>query len=136
MFGTVALGLGALAAGIILLFDKPYIRTLYEVNEREYRVSSTLFDGLSNVVTVITLRLQERMEGTLMEKFRAVFPPFRKNTLINEWKWFVTDMLVGIIYIVVIIGYVWQHWVPGETLLLGWIGYPGRVCGKIHQRIS
>jgi ABC-type multidrug transport system fused ATPase/permease subunit len=100
-------------------------------------VSSALFDGLSNVITVITLRLQDRMESTLMEKFRAVFPPFRKNTLINEWKWFVTDMLVGIIYVVVIIGYVWQHYVPGETLLLGGlvtlVGYVERFTSVFHN---
>jgi ABC-type multidrug transport system fused ATPase/permease subunit len=137
LFGTVALGLGALAVVIILVFDKPYIRTLDEVNEREHRVSSALFDGLSNVITVITLRLQDRMESTLMEKFRAVFPPFRKNTLINEWKWFVTDMLVGVIYVVVIIGYVWQHYVPGETLLLGGlvtlVGYVERFTSVFHN---
>jgi ABC-type multidrug transport system fused ATPase/permease subunit len=137
LFGTVALGLGALAVGIILVFDKPYIRTLDEVNEREHKVSSALFDGLSNVITVITLRLQSRMEGTLMEKFRAIFPAFRKNTLINEWKWFVTDMLVGVIYVVVIIGYVWQHWVPGEALLLGGlvtlVGYVERFTSVFHN---
>jgi ABC-type multidrug transport system fused ATPase/permease subunit len=137
LFGTFALGLGALAVAIILVFDKPFIRTLDEVNEKEHVVSSTLFDGLSNVITVITLRLQARMEGTLLEKFGHIFPPFRKNTLVNEWKWFVTDMLVGLIYVVVIIGYVWQHWTPGETFLLGGlvtlVGYVERFTSVFHN---
>ena len=117
LFGTIALGLGVVVVFIILVFDKPYIRTLDEVNEKEHVVSSTLFDGLSNVITVITLRLQKRMEGTLLERIMHIFPPFQKNTLINEWKWFVTDMMVGLIYVVVIVGYVWQHWEPGEVFL-------------------
>ncbi|MCU0381446.1 MAG: ABC transporter ATP-binding protein/permease [Chitinophagaceae bacterium] len=137
LFGTIALGLGAVAVAIILIFDKPFIRTLDEVNEKEHVVSSTLFDGLSNVITVITLRLQARMEDTLLEKVRQIFPPFRKNTLVNEWKWFVTDMLVGLIYVVVIIGYVWQHWTPGETFLLGGlvtlVGYVERFTSVFHN---
>lgn len=137
VFGTIALGLGAIVVLIILVFDKPYIKTLDEVNEKEHVVSSTLFDGLSNVITVITLRLQNRMEGTLLHRVMQIFPPFKKNTSINEWKWFVTDMMVGLIYVVVIVGYVWQHWVPGEVFLLGGLvtlaGYVERFTSVFHN---
>jgi len=137
LFGTIALCIGAFTVLIILVFDRPYIRTLDEVNEREHVISSNLFDGLSNVITVITLRLQSRMEGTLLEKIRLMYPPFKKNTLINEWKWFVTDMLVGLIYVVVVVGYVWQHWTPGEVFLLGGlvtlVGYVERFTSVFHN---
>lgn len=66
-----------------------------------------------------------------------IYPAFRKNTLINEWKWFVTDMMVGLIYVVVIVGYVWQHWVPGEVFLLGGLvtlaGYVERFTSVFHN---
>ena len=137
LFGTIALGLGVVVVFIILVFDKPFIKTLDEVNEKEHVVSSTLFDGLSNVITVITLRLQKRMEGTLLERIMHIYPPFKKNTLINEWKWFVTDMMVGLIYVVVIVGYVWQHWLPGEVFLLGGLvtlaGYVERFTSVFHN---
>jgi ABC-type multidrug transport system fused ATPase/permease subunit len=137
LFGTIALGLGVLTVIVILIFDRPFIRTLDEVNEKEHVVSSTLFDGLSNVITVITLRLQKRMEGTLLERIMRIYPPFRKNTLINEWKWFVTDMMVGITYVVVIIGYVWQHRIPGEAFLFGGLvtlaGYVERFTSVFHN---
>jgi ABC-type bacteriocin/lantibiotic exporter with double-glycine peptidase domain len=129
--------MGVIVVMIILVFDKPYIKTLDEVNEKEHVVSSTLFDGLSNVITVITLRLQNRMEGTLLHRVMQIFPPFKKNTSINEWKWFVTDMLVGLIYVVVIVGYVWQHWEPGEVFLLGGLvtlaGYVERFTSVFHN---
>jgi ABC-type multidrug transport system fused ATPase/permease subunit len=137
VFGTIALGLGVFVVLIILVFDKPYIKTLDEVNEKEHVVSSTLFDSLSNVITVITLRLQKRIEGTLFQRVMQIYPPFKKNTLINEWKWFVTDMMVGLIYVVVILGYVWQHWVPGEVFLLGGLvtlaGYVERFTSVFHN---
>lgn len=137
LFGVVAVGLGVLVIWTILKFDKPFIRTLEEVNEKDHVVSSTLFDSLSNVVTVITLRLQQRMQDTLAARVLAVLPPFKKNVLINEWKWFVTDMLVALIYVVILVGYVWQHWVPGETFLLGGLvmlmGYVERFTSVFHN---
>ncbi|MDX2045711.1 MAG: ABC transporter ATP-binding protein [Chitinophagaceae bacterium] len=137
VFGGVAVLMGVLVVWIIMRFDKPYIKTLDEVNEREHVVSSTLFDSLSNVITVITLRLQKRMENTLLQRFMHIFPPFRKNTLINEWKWFVTDMMVGLIYATILVGYVWQNWQPGQVFLLGGlvtvIGYVERFTSVFHN---
>jgi len=137
LFGSIAVAMGVVVVIIILVFDKSYIKTLDEVNEKEHVVSSTLFDGLSNVITVITLRLQKRMEGTLMQRVMHIYSSFRKNTLVNEWKWFVTDMMVALIYVVVIVGYVWQHWVPGEVFLLGGLvtlaGYLERFTSVFHN---
>jgi ATP-binding cassette, subfamily B, bacterial len=82
-------------------------------------VTSNLFDSLSNIVTVITLRLEKSMEAGLMGKVMAVFVPFKRNIVINETKWFVAQMLVGVIYAVIVFGYVYQNWVPGEVFLIG-----------------
>lgn len=137
LFGGVAILLGLLVVFTIFQFDKPYIKTLEQVNEAEHKVSATVFDSLSNVVTVITLRLQGRLQKTLLGRIMLVWPPFKKNVSINEWKWFVTDMLVALIYVVILIGYVWQHWVPGEVMLLGGLvtlmGYVERFTSVFHN---
>ncbi len=119
LVGLVALLLGAGIVWIIFLFDKPYIATLKEVNEKEHVVSSTLFDSLSNIITVITLRLEGRMEKVVMQKVDDIRPPYKRNVRINEWKWFVVDMLVGVIYAVILLGYIYQNFTPGETFLIG-----------------
>ena len=119
LFGLLALLLGVGIIWIILQFDKPYIATLKDVNEKEHIVSSTLFDSLSNIVTVITLRLEKRMENDVIRKILDVFPPFRKNVRINEWKWFVVDTLVAIIYCIILTGFIYQNYVPGEVFLIG-----------------
>lgn len=137
VFGGVALGLGMLVVITILQFDKPYIKTLEDVNEKEHGVSAALFDSLSNVITVITLRLQARLQNTLAARIMTVWPPFRRNVAINEWKWFVVDMLVALIYVVILVGYVWQNWTPGEVLLLGGLvtlmGYVERFTSVFHN---
>ncbi|MBX2889415.1 MAG: ABC transporter ATP-binding protein [Saprospiraceae bacterium] len=137
VFGLVAVAMGFVVVFIILKFDKPYIATQTEVNERENVVSSTLFDSLSNIITVITLRLEKRMESGLLRKVADILPPFKRNVAVNEWKWFVTDMLVGLIYAVILVGYVWQNWKPGEVFLLGGlvmlVGYVERFTSVFHN---
>ncbi|MVM32370.1 ATP-binding cassette domain-containing protein [Spirosoma sp. HMF4905] len=118
-FGLVGVALGALTIYVILRFDKPFIKALDEANEREHVVSSTLFDSLSNIITVITLRLEERIQQALDSKVVLVFVPFMRHVKINEWKWFAASMLVGLIYIVLAMGYVYQHYVPGQVFLIG-----------------
>lgn len=119
LYGMIAVIIGILTIWIIFKFDKPFIRTLNEVNEKEHVVSSTLFDSLSNIITVITLRLEKQMEKSLSRKVTEIFVPFRKNAVVNEWKWFVVSMFVGLIYVVITIGYVYQNWQPGQVFLVG-----------------
>ncbi|NII28171.1 ABC transporter ATP-binding protein [Pseudoflavitalea sp. X16] len=128
LFGSIGILLGIFTIWVIMRFDKPFIKTLDEVNEREHVVSSTLFDSLSNIMTVITLRLEKSMEGGLLNKVQLIARPFRKNAVINEWKWFVADMLVTLIYVVIAAGFVYQNWesgkmfpVAGLVTLLGFV---------------
>jgi ABC-type multidrug transport system fused ATPase/permease subunit len=119
LFGTIGVVLGFVTVLIIIQFDKPYIRSLQEVNRKEHEVSSVLFDSLSNIRTVITLKLERQIHAGLMSKIAAVFIPFRKNVTINEWKWFTAQMMVGIIYCVTVFGYIYQNWQPGTIFQIG-----------------
>jgi ATP-binding cassette subfamily B protein len=119
LFGCVAAVLGFITLLVIVKFDKPFITALKQVNEADHEVSSNLTDSLSNILTVITLRLEKRVHAGLTEKVDAVFPPFKKFVAINEWKWFTAQMLVALIYVVMIVGYVYQHAQPGKVFMLG-----------------
>ncbi len=118
-FGGLAILMGIGIIWIINRFDKPFIAAHRETNEREHIVSSTLFDSLSNIITVITLRLEERMERGLMQKVNNVFPPFKRKVYVNEWKWFTVDFCISLIYVSILIGYIYQNYVPGEVFLIG-----------------
>jgi ATP-binding cassette subfamily B protein len=119
LYGSIAALLGAFTIFVIRTFNKPYVRAVEEVNEREHTVSSTLFDSLSNIMTVITLRLEKSMETGLINKVQQILKPFRRSALINEWKWFSADMLIVAIYSLITIGYVSEHWVPGKIFYVG-----------------
>jgi ATP-binding cassette subfamily B protein len=118
-YGIIALCLGILTTLVIRKFDKPFVKALTEVNEKEHVVSATLFDSLSNIMTVITLRLERSMETGLISKVQQIFRPWRRSYVVNEWKWFVAEMLIASIYGLLAFGYVYQHWVPGKIFLIG-----------------
>src|SRR5258708_2824138 len=133
LYGGIAILMGIFTIFIIRIFDKPFIKALDEVNEREHVVSATLFDSLSNIMTVITLRLEKSMETGLMNKVRNIFSPFRKSALINEWKWFCAEMLIVLIYGTITLGFVFQHWTPGKVFLVGRLA---TLLGYVNQFTS
>jgi len=118
-YGTIAVIMGVCTVLVIRTFDKPFVKALDEVNEKEHIVSATLFDSLSNIMTVITLRLERSMETGLLSKVQSIFRPFRKSALINEWKWFCAEMMIVTIYGLITIGFIYQHWVPGKLFYVG-----------------
>jgi ATP-binding cassette, subfamily B, bacterial len=59
------------------------------------------------------------MEKGLLQKVKDVFSPFMRTVLINEWKWFFADILISLIYIITVVGYIYQHWIPGTVFMVG-----------------
>lgn len=115
LFGAIGVVLGFFTVCIIIRFDKPYIRSLREMHAKEHHVSSNLVDNLSNIRTVITLKLEKSIHGSLMKRIADVFPSFKRNVTINEFKWFTAQMMVALIYAVTLFGYIYQHWTPGAV---------------------
>lgn len=140
VFGAIGIGLGMITIFFIFLFDKVFIKTLREVNDREHVVSSTLFDTLSNITTVITLRLEKTVHSAFLKKVSDVFPAFKKNVTVNELKWFTAQMMVGLIYAVTVFGYVYQNYSPGETFqiagLIILIGYVAQFTSVFNDIAS
>ena len=100
-------------------------------------ISATLFDSLSNIMTVITLRLEKSMEKGILARVGDLLKPFKKNVLINEWKWFTADILIALIYGVIVIGFIYQHWVPGKIFYIGGLvtllGYVNQFTSVFHD---
>lgn len=137
LFGSIGIALGIFTIWVIFKFDKPFIKTQEEVNEKEHAISATLFDSLSNIHTVITLRLEKSMETGLLSRVKELLRPFRKNVIINEWKWFTADMLVAVTYAVITFGYIYQQWDPAKVFYVGGLvtllGYVNQFTSVFHD---
>ena len=119
LFGGIGVLLGLFTVAMILSFDRALVAAQEDLNEREHVVSASLFDSLSNIMTVITLRLEASMEQGLLGKVNALLKPFRRSAVLNECKWVMAELSVAVIYVVIAVGYVWQSWIPGEVFLVG-----------------
>lgn len=82
-FGAVGVAIGALTVFLIFKFDKPYMKAVNEKNEKEHIVSGSLFDSLSNILTVITLRLEKHGKKACWVKWAIYFRPLRNYASTN-----------------------------------------------------
>lgn len=119
LFGAVAV---VIALGImitILIFDRPFIEAGLEVNERENRLMAGLTDNLGNITTITSLRMGKRTARRIGERVLLIFEPFVRQTRINEYKWFTVGTLATMMYGIITVGYVYQHYRVGELFPLG-----------------
>ncbi len=119
LFGGVAGATGVLVVLAVLAFDRPLIAATQETNERENELLAGLSDNLGNIITVTTLRLGKQTSKQIDKRVSAVWPPFLRITRLNEQKWFTTGVLIGLMYVAITVGYVYQNYVPGQVFLVG-----------------
>ena len=72
---------------VIMNIDKKLGRYYRELNKYSNKLSSSIFDYLSNIMTVITLRLKKTVSQEVDEKFMAAYPINKKAKILNEFKW-------------------------------------------------
>jgi ABC-type bacteriocin/lantibiotic exporter with double-glycine peptidase domain len=117
--GVIMLAFAVITFIVVRKFDQLIIPLIKAKNRKEHVVMSTLFDFLSNIKTVITLRFESRALTALRGKIADVFPVFRKYSILNEWKRFSMDMLMKLVITLVLGWYVWEQFQLTGTVLIG-----------------
>jgi ATP-binding cassette subfamily B protein len=92
--GLAMLGVTGVVALAIMLFDKQLVPQYEGLNCAYNRVAAAVQDYLTNISTVISLRLEGRVVREVRERIGRIYPLYRKNIVLNEWKWFTTARLV------------------------------------------
>ncbi len=149
----VVAGLGALfyfdrIAGIAVLvlltpaffllsrFDRILVPGYKKVSLLENESSERVFDALSNITTIIILRVNALVFGALDAAIAKPVPQVSKNALVNEWKWFTASVLGRFAAVVVLALYLIQS-VSAGTILIGTLyilyGYVDRIRGVFFQ---
>ena len=137
VFGAIAGLFGMAILLTVLYFDDPIIKANKETNDRENDLLSGLSDNLGNIITVTTLRLGKRTAQTISKRISGIWPPFLRNTKLNEFKWFSVSVESGLMYAILVIGYVYQNYTPGEAFLVGGlvtlVGYVNQFSGMLSN---
>jgi ABC-type multidrug transport system fused ATPase/permease subunit len=104
---------------ITMRFDKILIKNYRELNLIENQISESIFDAVSNVSTVIILRVEKLVFDAIMHKVEKPFELFKQTNRLNETKWFLTSVCCTIMTVAVLGAYFWQHLGTGAGVLVG-----------------
>lgn len=126
-----------IAVRIIIQFDRTLVKQYRELNKAENKTSAKVYDVISNISTVVILRVEQLLSRDLWKSIMKPFPLYVRNAKINEWKWFSASMVSGTMISFVLGFYVYLALRHGETILVGTLfalySYTGRVNGIFYN---
>lgn len=101
----------AFVTSLMMIFyvNRFMVRALHAHNEANHAVNATFFDFVSNIGSIIILRLQDFSRLTLRHKLDATMKPWMSDVRINEIRYFIyTIMHVGMMAGIVL-GYIYYQ---------------------------
>ncbi len=101
------------------MFDRKLIPLYDAENEIENHIGGVLFDYISNMTTVLTLRLGELTRSNLWQRMVSIWPIFRKEAVLNETKWCLMMTMLSIFQAITLAGYVIYLLYGSEPILIG-----------------
>ena len=108
-----------IAIRTILAFDKKLVPQYRELNTAENKIAAKVYDALSNISTVIILRVEKLIERDIVKAIRKPLALFSQNIKLNEWKWFSASMSAGLLQFFVLGMYTVLAVRDGNTILSG-----------------
>jgi ABC-type multidrug transport system fused ATPase/permease subunit len=116
---------------LIAQFDKVIIRQYKLLNGAENKISEKIFDSISNITTVIILRIENLVTSSIYKKIMEPLKIFVSNSRINETKWFLVSMCSSIMTVLVLGSYFYTKFNAGGVVLVGTVyalyGYVDRI---------
>jgi ABC-type multidrug transport system fused ATPase/permease subunit len=91
----IALAVAAVAVSVILFYDKRLVAGWKIEYQFENKLAAAIHDYISNIRTIITLRLEARVKKEVRVRSLAGLEQYQSNSKINEFKWFLVSMLIA-----------------------------------------
>ncbi|MAG60532.1 hypothetical protein CL619_01980 [archaeon] len=104
---------------IVIKFDKKLIREFHQLNVMDNHISAKVYDTISNITTVIILRLESLLTKSLTTKIMHPLPLFKQNIKFKEIKWFTVSTLATLMIVLTLSAYILTHFRSGEVILIG-----------------
>lgn len=115
----------------ILQFDKVLVRQYQEIYGAENKASAKIFDVISNITTVIILRIEKLVASSIYKAILKPFGIFSRNNIVNEVKWFLVSFSSVVMTVWILGAYFYGHLNSGEAVLIGTVyalyGYVTRI---------
>ena len=117
--GFAALTITTIAA-IMEIWFYIYLSKMYKtLNKCENHVASAVHDYITNVESVIMLRLEERTTEEVARRIASQLELIKKAVRMNETKWFISTMLIATMTVMVLGYYTFSTLSSGQQLMAG-----------------
>ncbi len=127
----------AISAYITLHYDKRLKVQYKQLNTQENVISAKVYDTISNITTIIILRIEKLLSAELFKKIMAPFTLYRNNATLSEVKWFLVSCAARVLIVLVIVSYVIQQSLTNGVILVGTLyvlyGYTDRISGLFYR---
>ncbi|MAF13523.1 MAG: hypothetical protein CMI53_01345 [Parcubacteria group bacterium] len=118
---------------LIFKFDKTLVKQYSELYKAENRIAAKIFDVISNISTVIILRIESLVSKSIYQKVMQPFRLYSKNTILSESKWLLVSVSSSVMIFLVLSSYLYFNVTAGTTIMIGTVyilyGYVQRVNG-------
>lgn len=135
--GYIVAVMVVLTLTFIVKFDRRLVPKYRQIFRAENRISAKIFDIISNITTVIILRIEKLVLKAIMKKVMQPLQLFTRVRKIDEVKWFITSMASVLMIFFVLASYLYSHYRTGAVIMIGTIyvlyGYVDRINGLFYR---
>lgn len=103
--GVAVMAFAVVIGWVIVVFDRSLVAQYAIQNKKLNEVAASVQDYLTNVGTVISLRLEDRVAREIDERAKKVAPIWKSTAILCELKWFSTNFLIDVMYGSVLFGF-------------------------------
>ncbi|PIN75109.1 hypothetical protein COV18_05140 [Candidatus Woesearchaeota archaeon CG10_big_fil_rev_8_21_14_0_10_37_12] len=104
---------------VIFTYDNKLRKQYRELNLADNRITEKVYDTISNITTVVILRLEKLASKQILQRMLAPFSIFKENAKLNEVKWFLVSLFGGIMMFLVLGTYIFKNYHAGLPILIG-----------------
>lgn len=103
----------------LVKFDSILSKQYDELNKKANYIAEAIHDYVTNIVTVITLRLQKRTLDEVKRRMLLPLPLYRRNNALNEGKWGFISVMIAVMTGGVLCMYAYGTVAAGGVILAG-----------------
>ena len=105
---------------VIRIFDKVLVKYFKQVNQVNHKISSTLYDFVSNMRTIIIVKLGPKTEADFNKKIADGYKPLMYlETWVNALKWFFIYLFNMALQVSVVFYYIFIELKSSSIILIG-----------------
>lgn len=116
----IAFFVAIIAIVVIYHFDLKLVKLYHDLNENRHHVASAVFDYISNIRTIITLRLGNRTGREIDRRMEQGYDiHVQSEGIVNGVKWTTVGFIILFLQLSILLYYIWTQHAAGAVILAG-----------------